>query len=870
AFDAATSAVTPWNPDASGSATVLDIALADSSLFAGGAFSTVGGEIHRSVVEVNLTTGTPLSRIGGTTGTVYSVQVHGDSLYFGGDFTTVNFLDHRYLSGFDLNTGAILDTPQPLDIVRTLAASGDTLWVGGEFGAAVGVDRSRVAAFHANTLELLPWAPDFENIVWEIEGSPGGDTLYVAGRFDSVDGTTRSHLASFDRATGTLTSFAPAVNTTGDVYDISVTDSLVYVGGTFSTVDGQLRADLASVHRVTGALTPWDPGSSGFVNAIQAWNDTVYVGGSFSVIGDSSRTNLAAVDGSTGDVLSWGNAVALMGTSEVESFFPLDDPAFPNGALFVGGDFLNLGIGLRRGIAALHRDTGNTLYPFDARLQAGFETEVRDYALADGLLYIAGDFSGIFLNRSTGAGAVDVVTGASSPWIIDAGKPNTIAVSDSMVFVGGNMRFVQGYRHTNLAAFRRDRTPPMPATALTATPGTVDKRIELAWNASPSADVKDYLVYRTATAGADTTGLQIGVTAATSFSDDTPAYQEWFYRVYSRDQAHNVGTASNEDSAVSPMIVEPEPTVTTSIHQNPALSRYADVVVVSDSLLMQPPTVTMDGPASGAASVAMTAIAAAAAAYRGAWEFTESGVHTVTTAVVTSGGSPFEFVRTFTATLVSAADGGEARSVDGSVTLRVPGGSLHDDTFVLVENVARSPDGASTAGAPHVRIGPVGALRADAVLEIAYRPHAGSEPVGLVLARVENGTVEILPSEMLASRSVVRARVDRLGEFTLTTDPGAGGNTPRTLALHPSLPNPFRGTTQLRYDLPVRGPVRLAVYDVAGRLVSRLHDGMADAGRHAVTWSGEDERGQPVAAGVYFARVTAGSESRVLKIVRLR
>ncbi len=452
AFDAATAAVLPWDPDVN--STVHDLALDDSTLFAGGIFAIVGGVYHPAIVEIDLATGAALNNIGGTTGTVLSLLVHGDELYVAGDFTNLDGQDRRYLGGFDLTTGDVLDTPAPLDVVTVMAASGDTLFAGGEFGAVNGVVRNRFAAFHASTLELLPFAPDFQNIVWSIKANAAEDTLYVSGRFVFIDGVSRDKVASFDLTTGTLTDFAPEVN--GDVYDISVTDDLLYMGGTYSMVGASFRFDLASVDRVTGALTSWSPTTIGFINTITAWNDTIYVGGSFSAIGDSSRTNLAALDGTTGDVLGWGSNITLAASAEVESFFPLDHPSYPSGVIFIGGDFLNMGIGLRRGVAAVYRDTGNFLYGWNPFLGDSFECEIRDFALSDGLLYMAGDFDGVLSNESDGVAAVDVVTDEASDWIVHAPKQNAIAITDAMIFIGGSSTKVQGYYHTYLAAFRRD------------------------------------------------------------------------------------------------------------------------------------------------------------------------------------------------------------------------------------------------------------------------------------------------------------------------------------------------------------------------------------------------------------------------------
>ena len=862
AFDTATSALLPWDPNALG--TVHDLALADSTLFAVGAFSFVGGALHRSLAEISLTTGEVVDDLGGSPGSIFRVLVHGDTLVVGGNFVEFASQDRRFLGAFDRSTGEIIDLPQPLHAVNALAAFGDTLFVGGEFSAVRGIDRRRFAAFHANTLELLPWAPEFQNIVWEIKPNAGADTLYVSGRFVQVNGTTREKLASFDLASGELTSFAPSVN--GDVYDISVTDSLLYLGGTYSAVDGAPRADLACVDRRTGVLTPWNPGASGFVTTILAWNDTVYVGGAFQALGDSARTRVGAVDGTTGEVLGWGSSLDLVSSGDIESFFALDHPAYPNGVLFMGGDFLNLGIGLRRGVAALHRNTGNTLYNWNPGLGPSFETEVREFALADGLLYLAGDFEGVLFNGSEGVAAVDLVTGDANPWIVNVGQSNAIAVSDSMVFVGGNMSLVQGYRLTHLAAFRRDTEPPLPASSLTATPGTTDKRIDLAWSASPSGDLKDYLVYRTFTAGGDTTGRQIAATAQTTRVDIVPAYGEWFYRVYARDHAHNLAPASNEDSAVAPMVVDPEPTVVTSIHQNPALSQYADVVVVSDSVLVAPPDVAIVLPnESTGTDVPMAIISGAASAYRGAWEFTVSGVHTVQTSVTTAGGGPYDFERQFTASLLRPAAGGEARSPNAVLTLRVPAGVLREDIYFLLEDTRHD-------GAAAVRVGPPISFEGEVVIELAFDAAEWAGPAELCIARLEGGAAAPLPSDVLLDRGVVQARVDRLGEFLLVEVGSftSGGPLPLQLALHPNHPNPFRGTTSLGFDLPQSGRAQVAIYDVEGRRVAVLRDGFVDAGRHTVSWDGRNGGGSRVAAGVYFARVMAAGADRSRKIVVLR
>ena len=131
---------------------------------------------------------------------------------------------------------------------------------------------------------------------------------------------------------------------------------------------------------------------------------------------------------------------------------------------------------------------------------------------------------------------------------------------------------------------------------------------------------------------------------------------------------------------------------------------------------------------------------------------------------------------------------------------------------------------------------------------------------------------ELVPiaTESDPTRSVVRARVDRLGEFVLRHGPGDLGGALRRLTIQPGRPNPFRTTTTLQYDLPAAGNCRVSIYDVKGRRVRVLHDGPAPVGTNRVDWNGRDDRGARVAAGVYFARVATPGEERSVKLVRLR
>lgn len=68
-------------------------------------------------------------------------------------------------------------------------------------------------------------------------------------------------------------------------------------------------------------------------------------------------------------------------------------------------------------------------------------------------------------------------------------------------------------------------------------------------------------------------------------------------------------------------------------------------------------------------------------------------------------------------------------------------------------------------------------------------------------------------------------------------------------------PNPARGPTRIEFALDRPGPVRLEIFDARGSLVRDLVQATLGPGPQSVTWSGEDGRGRPAAAGVYLLRL---------------
>jgi len=113
----------------------------------------------------------------------------------------------------------------------------------------------------------------------------------------------------------------------------------------------------------------------------------------------------------------------------------------------------------------------------------------------------------------------------------------------------------------------------------------------------------------------------------------------------------------------------------------------------------------------------------------------------------------------------------------------------------------------------------------------------------------------------------------RLTRWTKST-PTAVTNTKlpenSTAQLFQNSPNPFNPTTTIRYTVPRASRVTLRIYTPAGQLVRTLVDATLSPGVKHATWDGTNNKGNPVASGVYVYRLQAGKESLSKKMTLLK
>jgi hypothetical protein len=88
---------------------------------------------------------------------------------------------------------------------------------------------------------------------------------------------------------------------------------------------------------------------------------------------------------------------------------------------------------------------------------------------------------------------------------------------------------------------------------------------------------------------------------------------------------------------------------------------------------------------------------------------------------------------------------------------------------------------------------------------------------------------------------------------------------PALTVLNPVYPNPFNPTTTLSYDIPDAGFVSLIVYDISGRAIAQLVNGLQPAGSYEITFDGSD-----LSSGVYFAVLKTEGKTYSQKLLLIK
>jgi hypothetical protein len=446
-----------------------------STVFAGGAFTSLGGQPRSHLAAVDTATGAIDAswrpEIDGSDVAALTVSEDGSTVYTGGDFISVRGHARNRLAAVNAATGTVeaWDPNVKDGTVVALSASGSQVYAGGTFTNLGARPVTMAAAIDTDTGQMVEaWKPDIQNLkpdgspevdpplVQAVAMSTDGNTIYLGGNFTHVNGSPHKHLVAVDRATGTaVENFKPG-DFQGTIRGLAVNGNKLYVGGDFKEV----RIS-GSVHGVGRPDNPCPAGQSDCIPICPSSKPTCTASES-----KSSRWIrhglIAALDAATGFVdpdfdktpessgcglIGQGGADCGSGFGAVKSI--VIDPV--RGFLYAGGTF---------------SDLGGQLGLFAANLADGSFTAWQpdmDYPAFDLDLFKGDNFHSLFVAAGGAGGHVIRYLphdGPATPtWDrrFD-GDATAVDSSERAVYVGGHYDFIDGgaYRRKHAAALNLD------------------------------------------------------------------------------------------------------------------------------------------------------------------------------------------------------------------------------------------------------------------------------------------------------------------------------------------------------------------------------------------------------------------------------
>lgn len=222
-----------------------------------------------------------------------------------------------------------------------------------------------------------------------------------------------------------------------------------------------------------------------------------------------------------------------------------------------------------------------------------------------------------------------------------------------------------------------------------------------------------------------------------------------------------------------------------------------------------------------------------------------------------------------------AGAGVDAAPVGGSGTLRVEAGTQSQDLRLGVSPgavIALPPRPPSGLFDVRLQLDGMEAWQAPHTPEArAYRVLVPREPVRFHWTEPTPGEQ---PWELVINHQEIpltgtgSVSADGASDIIEVRSPGSVSSP--TFALYHNMPNPFNPETVIPYQLPEGATVRLTIHNLQGQRLRTLVHTEQPAGNHRVVWDGRDERGQPVASGVYLYRLIAGQREAVQRMLLLR
>jgi hypothetical protein len=320
-----------------------------------------------------------------------------------------------------------------------------------------------------------------------------------------------------------------------------------------------------------------------------------------------------------------------------------------------------------------------------------------------------------------------------------------------------------------------------------------------------------------------------------------------------------------------------------SLFQNPVATAVAHFLVNTDAPLKMPPVayVTMGDWAPSPVYF----VPIFSRSYRGSYVFSASGTAKISILASSILEKDTLAADTFSVQLIGAGKAGKLISYDRKVGVLFPEGAAKEDLYATCISVSTDPEhgfeekSESESMEPDVvtfgeayQLGPSISFEKELIISFPLSDSdlKDKEKTFFSVYKYEEGKWN--QQESYLDGNSVCTKVKSLGVYRLVYDPKGKHITglPKSFELFQNYPNPFNPETQIRYDLPVSGNVRLTIYNVLGQKVKVLADETQDAGYKSVIWDGKDAGGRDVASGIYFYKIEAQSFEKTKKMVLLK
>jgi hypothetical protein len=766
---------------------------------------------------------------------IYAMTVYRGDLIVGGRITEAGGVTVSRIARWDgvswqpLGTG--LRRPDSFDepFVTALAVYNDELIVAGSFSLAGGVFAANVARWDGTSWAAL--GTGLDQAVQSLAVS--GGSLFAGGEFDFAGSTPVSHIARWDGA-----AWQPAgAGLDGVPWALVEFGGALVAAGDFTLAGGAAANHIArwdgASWRLLGSGT--SGGLAGRVTSLAVFRGELVAGGQFSEAGGVAASGVAAWNGSSWRALGAG----------VDGFIL---------ALAVYGDRLVAGgnFGFAGGITveSLAQWDGTAWSALATRTgRTGGSTNqmvVFDLAVFDGNLVVAGDFDvaaempAVRIARWDGTGWYPLGWGLSDNYYIS--WVSGFAPLDDRLIVAGRLAHGQNW--------------DLPSVDIRAWDGTSMDLVEWRVSAQVTPEVAALAVYQGELVAAGSFTSMGGVDASRIAAWNGAAWRP---------------LGSGADAPVE------------------ALAVYDGDLVAGGTF---------------------TRIGGVAAPYVARWNgsawsplgdgvdntvlgLARFGEDLIVMGLFTqAGGRPAARIARWNGVTWEPLGSGMNGRVKAAATYRgdlIAGGQFSQAGDGAAQNVARwngaswSPLGFGTDDMVNVL-----AVLGDELFAGGYFTQAGDEPASCI-ARWDGGAWGPLGSGLDAPRSggptvfALQPIGDTLyvgGHFetaggkpahNITTWSGATlgppPSRPTRLLLEANRPNPFGPATTFWFALPAAGSVRFTIHDLTGRTVATVLDGSRPAGRQSLAWDGRGSGGVLLESGIYFARLEAGGEARVRKVV---